>query len=247
MAFLDDLYIVLLDPARAREAIDLVTGCVEAHTGIAANRGLSWALTCGAATSRWRSMGSSPWAAPSARLSGARTALKWRKPFCNNWPQMPELHGSSCAAVLHPVPTMCSARRSPQHSAGHIPRRMMWLYAALCKYVWASLPMTLPALRETLPSFPSPSFPPKSWPRKRFALPLRLTGQLGLMRSRSSPHATLPLPHGQCEPCPLSTPLIVAGGGQQQLTACGRRLERAPPPPPQRGHTARRMTQHQAW
>ncbi|CAE7857292.1 ccdc135 [Symbiodinium microadriaticum] len=39
MAFLDDLYIVLLDPARAREAIDVVTGCVEAHTGIAANRG----------------------------------------------------------------------------------------------------------------------------------------------------------------------------------------------------------------
>ena len=38
MAFLDDLYIVLPDPARAREAIDVVTGCVEAHT-VAANRG----------------------------------------------------------------------------------------------------------------------------------------------------------------------------------------------------------------
>ena len=45
MAFLDDLYVVLPDPARSREAIDLVTGCVEAHTGIAANRGKTRVFT----------------------------------------------------------------------------------------------------------------------------------------------------------------------------------------------------------
>ena len=37
--FLDDLYLVLPDPACARDAMGLVTGCVEAHTRIAANRG----------------------------------------------------------------------------------------------------------------------------------------------------------------------------------------------------------------
>ena len=39
MAFLDDLYIVLLDPARAREPWIVFTGRIEAHTGVAANRG----------------------------------------------------------------------------------------------------------------------------------------------------------------------------------------------------------------
>ena len=35
MAFLDDLYVLLPKPARARTAMDLVTGNVEAHIGIA--------------------------------------------------------------------------------------------------------------------------------------------------------------------------------------------------------------------
>ena len=39
MAFLDDLYVLLPEPARARTAMDLVTGTLEAHTGIAANLG----------------------------------------------------------------------------------------------------------------------------------------------------------------------------------------------------------------
>ena len=39
MAFLGDLCLALPNPARAREATDVVTGCVEAHAGTAANRG----------------------------------------------------------------------------------------------------------------------------------------------------------------------------------------------------------------
>ena len=230
------------------------TGRVEAHTGIAANRGktrvfnfagrpkwLGWAPTCGAAKSRWRNMGSSPWARPSARRStrrhGARTALKWRRPFCDSCRKCPTCNapGSSCATVQHPVPTMRAAR-SPQHEAGHMPWRMMRLSGAPCEHAWASLPGTLPALRETWAGWASP---------KRFALPLRLTRQRGLMRSLSPLHAALPLPHGRCEPCPVNTPLLVCG---RRPTAghCSWPKAGASPPPGTSSragpHRARRMT-----
>ena len=39
LAFLDDLYVLLPEPTRARAPMDLVTGTAEAHTGIAANLG----------------------------------------------------------------------------------------------------------------------------------------------------------------------------------------------------------------
>ena len=39
MAFLDDLYVLLPEPSRARASLDLVTREVETHAGISANLG----------------------------------------------------------------------------------------------------------------------------------------------------------------------------------------------------------------
>ena len=151
MAFPDDLYLVLPDAARAREAIDEVTGCVEAHSGIAANRGktrvstsraglrrpewLSWALTCVAATSRWRNMGSSP-------MCTAEYTRAWRtdrfflfffsrtffrldlgEALLRQLPQMPDLQ---CAWLLL---CYCAAPR-PNHALRTIPPSLNEPYAA---------------------------------------------------------------------------------------------------------------------
>ena len=126
-------------------------------------------------------------------------------------PQMPDLQCAWLLLCYCAAPRANHALRTIPNTKGRMPRRMMRLCGAPCKHAWASLLRMLPALRETSPSFP------RAWAGwtspKRFALPLRLTGQLGLTRPLSSPHAALSLPQGHCEPCPvnLNTPLLVCG------------------------------------
>ena len=152
MAFLDDLYLILPGPARAREAMDVVTGAVEAHTDIAANLGKTrvFNFAGGPAPALVADLGPGVWRGdlpPSGRgfvalgtpIGTAEYTRAWgderlaQEALLQQLPQLPDLQ---CAWLLL---CYCAAPRA-NHALCTVPLALIAPYAAAHDAaVWGAL------------------------------------------------------------------------------------------------------------